>query len=61
MSVPVAKAVPVSSGQESFYVDHLSGINPNEPKIKDFLKGQGWPLGLQDVLVRSLEMMPIRF
>ena len=33
----------------------------NEPYCKNYLSRHGWPSGLQDTLIKSFQLFPVRF
>ena len=39
----------------------MSIISVNEAGAKEFLTVQGWPIGLQDSLIKSCKKCPLRF
>ena len=39
----------------------LDVLEINEDGVREFLSSISWPQGLQDVFIRNLRMIPIRF
>ena len=45
----------------AFSTSELLSSLPNEDGAREFLSGLDWPRGLQDIFIRNLKRIPIRF